>query len=822
MPPNEHALAAEQLRLRTDPAEVGIDSTESAPPLEHIIGQERAVRSIEFGVEMPGEQYNIAVVGPPGTGRSRVTQQFLREQACKQRVPEQWCYVNNFEDPLRPKALSAPSGRATELRKEMEELVKQLREDIPRTLEGDLYAERRREITMAFQERQQALMQDLEQYVQERGFALMRSQMGLHIAPVVEGEPLSSEAYEQLDPETRQRLESYRPALTEKFENTMRQTRDLDRQRRQAMEQVRDELVGFVVDQLIADLRAMFNDCPDILAYLTAVRNDVVENADQFATDQQEQQMPLPFVPQRAQQESWFNRYAVNVLSEPDADNCAPVVIEDNPTYQNLIGRIEFRAEFGAMVTDFTQIRAGALHRANGGYLVIEARNLLQQGLAWDGLKRALRNREIKVESIGQFFGLVSAATLEPEPIPLSVKVVMIGEEWLYQALNMLDEDFRKEFKVKAEFQSTMPRTPQAVREYASFIGDLVRRDNLRHFDAGAVAQVVEEASRMADDQQKLTTRMANVEDLVRQAAYWADRAGRTLVTAEDVGRAVGEQIYRLSHIAEQFVERIGEGVVLINTEGAEVGQVNGLSVISLSNFMFGIPSRVTARAFLGKAGVVSIDREVKMSGPIHDKGQLILSAWLASRFAQRTPLSMSATLTFEQSYGGIEGDSASSTELYALLSSLSGVPLKQSIAVTGSVNQAGQVQAIGGVNAKIEGFFDVCKAQGLTGDQGVMIPRSNVRHLMLRSDVLHAVETGRFGVYAVSTIEEGIEVLTGLPAGVADAEGRYPAESVFGRVQARLDEYDRLSKAKREEEEAEGGVLQRAEEEEEPPAQPQ
>ncbi len=822
MPPKDLALSVEQLRLRTDPASIGIDSTEAAPPLDHIIGQERAVRSIEFGVEMPGEQYNIAVVGPPGTGRSRVTQQFLREQACRQRVPDQWCYVNNFEDPLRPKAISTPSGRASALRKEMEELVKQLREDIPRTLEGDLYAERRREITLAFQERQQTLMQDLEQYVQERGFTLIRSQMGLHIAPVVEGEPLSSESYEQLDPETRERLESYRPALTEKFENTMRQTRDLDRQRRQALEEVRNELVGFVVDQLIGDIRAMFEDCPEILDFLTAVRNDVVENADQFAADQQqEQQTPMPFMPRRAQSEGWFNRYSVNVLSEPDADNCAPVVIEDNPIYQNLLGRIEFRAEFGAMVTDFTQIRAGALHRANGGYLVLDARNLLMQGLAWDALKRALRNREIKVESIGQFYGLVSTSTLEPEPIPLQVKVVMIGEEWLYQLLNLADEDFRKEFKVKAEFHSTMPRTAEAVREYASFIGDKVRNDNLRHFDAGAIAQVVEEASRMADDQEKLTARMAHVEDLVRQSAYWAERAGHPMVTAEDVGRAVGEQIYRLSHMAERFVERIDEGVVLINTDGAVAGQVNGLSVISLSDFQFGIPSRVTARTFLGKAGVVSIDREVKMSGPIHDKGQLILSAWLASRFAQQAPLSMSATLTFEQSYGGIEGDSASSTELYALLSSLSGVPLKQSIAVTGSVNQAGQVQAIGGANAKIEGFYDVCKAQGLTGDQGVMIPRSNMRHLMLRSDVLHAVEEGRFRVYAVSTIEEGIEVLTGVPAGEADDEGRYPADTVFGRVQERLDEYNRLSKQKREEEEGEG-TFRRGEEEEEEPGEPQ
>ncbi len=790
-------LSPADLRPRTDAGSIGIDSTEHAAPLDHIIGQERAVRAIEFGVEMPGEQYNIAVVGPPGSGRSSVANLYLRQQACHRPVPRQWCYVNNFDDPRRPIAVSTPPGQATVLRDEMDEFLAQLREDIPRTFDGDPFSERRREITLQFETRQQQMMQDLETYLQERGFTLMRSQMGLHIAPVVKGEVLSSEAYDQLDAETKQRLEGYRPELAEKFENTMRQTRDMDRERRQALERVRDELVGFVVDQLMVDVRTKFADSPKILSYLAAVRKDVIQNADEFLPDQQEQQPALPFLQRRGDDQGWFSRYAVNVLAEPGTDGCAPVIIEDNPTYQNLIGRIEFRAEFGAMATDFTQIRAGALHRANGGYLVLEARDLLSQAMAWDGLKRALKTREIRVESINQFYGMVSTTTLEPEPIPLQVKVVIISDEYLYQLLSTADEDFRETFRVKAEFRSTMPRDAQAVRDYASFIGDTCREQGLHHLDAGAVAVVVDESARAADDQHKLSTRMSTVVDLVRQSSFWAERAGHALVTAEDVARAVGEQTYRLSNVAERFVERIGEGVVLIATDGAQVGQVNGLSVVGMSDFQFGIPSRVTARTFLGRAGVVSIDREVKMSGPIHDKGQLILSAWLGSRFAQKAPLSVSATLTFEQSYGGIEGDSASSTELYALLSSLSGVALKQNIAVTGSVNQAGVVQAIGGANNKIEGFYDVCKALGLTGDQGVMIPRSNVRHLMLRDDVVKAVEENRFHIYAVSTIEEGIELLSGVAAGEADAEGTYPPESVFGRVQARLAEYTRLSKEK-------------------------
>jgi len=809
-------LSAEQLRRCTDPAEVQIESTEQAREQDRIIGQERAVRSIEFGVKMPGQQYNITAVGQPGSGRTTIVQRLLNQQARERPVPKEWCYVHNFEEPRNPRALSAPAGRATRLRKEMEDLINQLREDIPRTLEGELYEQRQREIQLEFQSRQQELIEALESYLNERGFTLIRSQMGLHIAPVVDGQPISSKQYEQLPPERRKELESHRPELMEQFDATMRKTRELDRERRRALEKVRNELVGFVIDQLIEDIREQFQDCPEILEYLGQVRNDVVDNADEFMPQQQ-----LPFPLPRQMGRSWFNRYAVNVLAE-SRDECAPVIIEDNPTYPNLIGRIEHRPEFGTMVTDFTQIRAGALHRANGGYLVVEARNLLSHPMAWDGLKRALRNREIKIEEMAQFYGLLSTSTLEPEPIPLSpdTKVVIISDELLYQLLNLYDEDFRDQFKVKAEFHATMARDAKAVQEYTRFVADVCRREGLPRFDATGVARIIDEASRMAEDQNKLTTRMADVADLIRQSVYWAEQAGHSLVTAEDVGRAVGESIYRVSHIAERFVQRIGEGVVLISTEGTAVGQVNGLSIIQLSDFRFGVPSRVTARTFAGKSGVVSIDREVKMSGPIHDKGQLILSAWFANHFAQRAPLSMSATLTFEQSYSGVEGDSAASTELYALLSSLSGIPIRQNLAVTGSVNQAGEIQAIGGVNAKIEGFFDVCKSRGLTGDQGVLVPSANVQHLMLREDVLEAARRGAFHIYSVNTVEQGIELLTGVPAGEMDEEGNYPEDSIFGKVQRRLEEYARASEPGKEEgrEKSEFTPLGKGEEEEPTP----
>lgn len=804
-------LQAVQLRRHTDPATFTFKSTAELPPLQKIIGQERAVRSIDFGVDMPNFGYNIYVVGPPGSGRTTTVRQFLDRRAAQRPVPQEWCYVHNFDDPRRPKAISLPAGRASKLQKAMVDLVRQLQQELPRAFEGEFFEQRRREIALELQRKQQELFQNLERYLNERGFALLRTQMGLSIAPMLNGEVLTGEAYDKLDPETKHKFESYRPELQEQYDKTMRAARELDRRGKQALENLSRDLSGFVVDHLLDDVKEQFADCPKVLAYLDAVRKDVVENASDFLVGAEEDKSPFAAMA-RATRERGLDRFKVNVLAEVRDDQGAPVVIEYNPTYHNLIGRMEHRAEFGAMVTDFNQIRAGALHRANGGYLVLEARALLSNPLAWEGLKRALRSHEIKIEEIAQLVGLVATVTLEPEPIPLDVKVIIIGDERLYELLNIYDEDFGELFKVKAQFVTTVPLDEQIGQDYAVFVGDLCRREKLRHFGPDAMAVVVDEAARLADHQKKVITRFAEVADLVREASFWAGRAGHELVTAEDVRAAIQERQYRMSYIAERYRERIMEGVILVDTQGAAVGQINGLSVISLANYEFGIPSRLTAKTFMGKSGVVSIEREVKMSGPIHDKGQLILAAYLASRFAQKRPLSMSATLTFEQNYSGVEGDSASSTELYAILSSLSDLPIKQNLAVTGSVNQFGGVQAIGGVNAKIEGFFDVCKARGLTGDQGVMIPASNVQHLMLREDVVQAVAEGKFHIYAVSTIEEGIELLTGVPAGEPDAEGNYPEGTVYARVQAKLQRYAEAEKEEKKKEEEDKPEAQKVE----------
>lgn len=782
-------LDAAQLRHVCDPAVFTFASTEELPPLERVLGQDRAVQAIDFGVDMPNYGYNIFAMGPAGSGRTTAVRQFLDQRAAERPAPPEWCYVYNFDDARRPRAISVPPGRATALRRAMEGLVQQLQVEIPRAFEGQPFEEKRRELILSLQQKQQALFQNLDAYLKARGFALIRSESGLAIAPIgADGEVLSAEAYQKLSPEDRKRYEAYRAELQGEFDQAMREARELDRQGKRALESITSELASFVVDGLVSEVREQFLDCPKVLDYLDAVRRDVVSNVQQFLPSPE---VNVPFALQNVGDGArWFSRYVVNVLVETAECTCAPVVVEDNPTYPNLVGRIEHRAEFGTMVTDFTQIRAGALHRANGGYLVVEAKNILANALSWDALKRALHNREIKIEEMAQFYGLIAASTLDPEPIPLEIKVVIIGDAQLYSLLYAYDEDFREQFKVKAEFTRQMPRDAATERDHALFVGNICRHEGLRHFTPAAVARLVDESSRLADNQGKLTTHFASVADLVREASFWAGRAGHKLVLAEDVQRAVSERTARLDRVVEQYIESVLDGVILIATEGSVVGQVNGLSVLQSGDFVFGLPSRISARTFLGRAAVVSIEREVRMSGPIHDKGQLILTGYLSSRFAQKHPLSMSASLTFEQLYSGVEGDSASSTELYALLSSLADAPLKQSLAVTGSVNQFGQVQAIGGANHKIEGFFDVCKSRGLTGEQGVLIPAANVRHLMLREDVVEAVAQGQFHIYAVSTIEEGIELLTGLPAGSPNEEGDYPEDTVYGRVQAKLARY--------------------------------
>lgn len=788
-------LRAEELRRTCDPGQFSFKSTAELTELAGIIGQERATKAIDFGIEIPSEGYNIYALGPSGSGRTTVIKEFLQKKVSNGVVPDSWAYVNNFDDAYQPHALSLPADKGCAIRDEMDELLDALREELPRAFEGEQYEQHYNRIGRELDEARTAKFQGLEARMTERGFALLRTPMGLVIAPVIDGEVLSREQYEQLPPEKKSDLEQYRPQLQSELEKTMREVRVLERDAKAQLRQLDRQTADYSIGHHFESFRTKYPDVDGLLQFLDAVRKDILAKVEQFkrpvpsSGEEPSSSEEGPFTFMTRFRRSPFEKYRINVI----VDNCevegAPVVEEANPTYYNLVGRIEHRAEFGTLVTDYSAIKAGSLHRANGGYLIIDTLDLLRNPLAWDALKRALRSAEIKIEEMAQQLGLIATATLAPEPIPLKVKVVLIGDPTTYYLLYNLDEDFQELFKVKADFAVDMDWTTENLEKVALFIHDRCKEADLKHFELGAVAKIVEHAARLVEDQEKLTTRFGQLKDTIHEADYWAGRNGHDLVTADDVQRAIEGRVYRANQIEERIREQIEKGTLMVDTEGEVVGQVNGLSIINLGDYYFGRPSRITAQTFMGSKGVINIEREAKMSGNIHDKGVMILAGYLGGKYAQDRPLSLSASICFEQSYGAVEGDSASSAELYAILSRLSGLPIKQGIAITGSVNQRGEIQPIGGVTKKIEGFFDVCRVRGLTGEQGVIIPQQNVRNLMVREDVGEAVKQGKFHVYPVSTLDEGIAILTGRDAGERQEDGTYPEDSANYLVDKQLQE---------------------------------
>jgi lon-related putative ATP-dependent protease len=772
-------LEASKLYQRCDPNLFDFETTAELEPLEQVVGQPRAVEALQFGMGIEQEGYNLFALGPSGTGKRSVVRQFFERRAASEPVPDDWCYVNNFEETYKPRALCLPAGKGGDFHDHMEHLVEELLAALS--------------IQEEFQEQQSQVFGEIQKQAQEANVALIRTPVGFAAAPMRDGEVLSPEEIGNLPEEEQERLKEKVAELQEQLRKALRQVPSQQREIQERMTELDREVAGFAVGGLIDELREKYADFDQVVEHLDAVQKDIIDHARELLSSGEEQfDLAAMLQGDGAQRqalvgEALLRRYQVNVLVDHGGAEGAPVVYEDPPTYQNLIGRVEHRAQFGALLTDFNLIKPGALHRANGGYLILDARKVLTQPYAWEGIKRALQAGEIRIESIGQMLSLISTISLEPEPIPLRVKVALFGDRMLYYLLWQLDPDFAELFKVEADFEDQMDRDGENQLLYARLISTLAQREELRPLDRSAAARVIERSARLAGDAEKLSIRMRGITDLLREANYWAGESGNGTITAADVQRAIDAQIYRADRLRERMQEAILRDTVLIDTEGGEIGQVNGLSVIMLGNFMFGRPSRITARVRMGKGEVVDIEREVELGGPIHSKGVLILSGFLGARYAEERPLSLSASLVFEQSYGGVEGDSASSAELYALLSAIAEVPIKQSLAVTGSVNQRGQVQAIGGVNEKIEGFFDICKARGLAGEQGVLIPASNVKHLMLRRDVIQAVEDGQFHVYPVETIDQGIEILTGVPAGERDEEGNYPEGSVNARVEQRL-----------------------------------
>lgn len=777
-------LLPEKLRKEIDPETIHCTTTEELSPLEGIIGQERAVKSLEFGLGIKEHGFNIYVAGLPGTGKETAVKNFLEALAKTKPVPSDWCYVNNFSNAYEPTAVKLPPGKGKEFQKDMTNLINEARRVLPETFQSEDYSAKQEATIKEIEEERKNLLSEISQKAQQEGFILQSSPIGLLTIPIVDGKPINDKEFMELSPEKRDEIQQKREKLTEDLRATMRQLRGLQEEINEKIKELNHDVALFAIGHLVKRLKEKYTEISDIVAYLEDVQKDIVSNVMQFIKPETPKTpVPVPWL-----EELPFRKYEVNVIVDNAELKGSPVIIEHNPTYQNLFGRIEKEAQFGVLTTDFTMIRGGSLHKANGGYLVLPVEELFRNMFSWDGLKRDLMNNCITIEEAAERLGYMTTKGLRPQPVPLDIKVVLLGNPLVYHLLYQGDPAFKELFKVKADFDTTMDRTQENIREYAGFICTLCRKEGLKHLDASAVSKVVAYSSRLTADQEKLSTRFADVADIIREANYYAVKDNAEYVTGDHIKKAIEEKVYRSNLIQEKIEEMVERGVILIDTEGKATGQVNGLSVISLGDFSFGRPSRVTASTGIGREGIIDIEREAQLGGRIHAKGVMILSGYLNQKYAQDNPLSLTARLVFEQSYEGVEGDSASSTELYAILSSLSGLPINQKIAVTGSVNQKGEVQAIGGVNEKIEGYFAVCTVKGLNGEQGVMIPESNVQNLMLKEEVVEAVKAGKFHIFSVKTIDEGIEILTGVKAGIRK-NGTFEEGTVNDRVDKRLKE---------------------------------
>ncbi len=793
-------VSKEEFYRCCEPSEFSFNTTDEIPPLKETIGQERALRALDFGLGINSHGFNIYILGESGTGKMTTIKKILEEKAKHEPAPDDWCYVYNFKNEDEPKALSLSPGTGLSFQKEMEGLINVLRQEIPKIFESKEYERQRTALLEEFQQRQKMLFAEIEKEAKKKDFMLRKTSSGLALVPVKKtGEALSEEEYENLEPKVKKKVEGIGKELQEKLDDVLRLVREKEKKIKKEMTQLEQEVVLSSVGHSIDELKNIYKDNAEILKYLDEVKEDILEHLDDFKP-QEEQTPALPFLKPMKTEPS-FIRYSVNVFVDNGDLKGAPVVIETNPTYYNLLGRIEHKFQYGMAMTDFSMIKAGSLYKANGGYLVINALDVLKNIFVYDALKRTIKDREIKMEDVWEQYRLISTITLKPKAIPFNVKIILVGNPQLYYLLYNLDEEYRELFKVKADYENRMDRNKENMLKYASFVRATCTEKGLLPFDRNAVAKIVEYGSRLAEHRHKLSAKFAEVADILKEADYWAKRSKNSIVTSKDVEKALDEKRYRANKVQEKILEAVRDGTILVDTEGSVVGQINGLSVLDLGDYRFGMPSRITAKTYTGKAGIVNIEREAKLSGKIHEKAILILTAYLGGKYATKHSLSLSSSLTFEQQYTEIEGDSATCAEVYALLSSIAGVPIKQSFAVTGSMNQHGEVQPIGGVNEKIEGFYEVCKLYGLNGKHGVIIPRQNLIHLMLRNEVVDAIKNGDFNVYTIDNIEDGIETLTGMPAGQLQPDGNYPKETFNFLVAKKLKE---LSEAVKEEKEPE------------------
>ena len=789
-------VPVEKLRWRCDPEALPFETTQAVQACEEIIGQERAQEAIRLGLNIHSVGYNIFVTGLTGTGRFTTIKCILEELNIQSKIPNDFCYVNNFKNPDMPHMLSLPPGQGNAFKKEMENLIETLKKKIPLMFENETYLNKKKEVVEKFRNKQAEMFREFEKKVNKEGFALVQIQMGPYsrpgIFPLVEGNPVNMEQLESMVEENKfskeelEKLKEKQVHLVNELEDIFKETRKSEKEIKEELTSLDNEVISPAVKDSISDIKEKF-DHEKVHQYLDEVQEDILTNLGRFR-EKEETPPPIPglVLPQTVDS---FSEYQVNVLVDNSETKGAPTIVETTPNYRNLFGTIERVVErSGIWKTDFLHIKAGSFLRANGGYLIFNALDALMEPGVWPALKRTLKNQVIEIQTYDPFY-FFSTSALKPEPTECNTKVILIGDAQIYYLLYSLDDDFKKIFKIKADFDSVMNKDNDKIQQYASFIRKICDEDKLRPLDKTGIAAVVEHGVRITGRQKKLSTRFHLIADLLKESNYWAEKDGSDVITEKHVDQAIERRNYRVNLIEEKIQEMIDDGTILIDSDGAVVGQVNGLSVYNLGDYMFGKPSRITAKTSLGKAGIINIEREAEMSGPIHNKGVYILTGYLRGKYAQDKPITMSASLCFEQSYSGVEGDSASSTEIYALLSSISGLPLRQDIAVTGSVNQKGEVQPIGGVNEKIEGFFDVCRAKGLTGKQGVMIPHLNVDDLMLRKDVVRAVKERKFHVYPVKTIDQGIEILTGMEAGEMLEGGRFKEGTVNERVDQKLRE---------------------------------
>lgn len=793
-------LTSEQLYRKCDAAKFDFTTTADLEERLSALGQDRAICAVELGINIKSRGYNLFCLGPEGTGKTSLVKRILEKEGKQRPTPDDWAYVYNFDEPHKPIAVNFPAGAAAGFAKDMEEFAYAMEHDLPEAVKNELYEEQLSVIREKYQEKRNDYVKVLQKKAKGKKVSLLHMPMGVVVAPMKNGEIISPDVFDTLSDDEKNEIMADLNAMQEEIAQHQDDAPGWEEKQTEEIKKLQEKLVKDAIKKPINDIKQKYRGNKKVAEYLKAVQNYILENIpsfvpnyDQDSKPQTEEEPMAGLLSQlkNQQEEDKYSKFKVNVVVKNVPDSGAPIVLLDHPTQGNLVGKVERIQQFGALITDFTLIKGGALHRANGGFLLIDARKLLLQPYSWDSLKRALASKEIKIEAPSEDTSF-STISLDPQPIPLDVKVVMTGDAELYDLLSERDPDFSDYFKVEADFGMIIDRTDENEVEYAKLIGSLTKKKNLRSLNKQAVARVIEYSSRLADDSEKLTAHVSSIGDLLKEADYWARKSKASQIGKNHVDQAIKSQIYRSDRVNRAMLEQIDKGTILLDVKGERVGQINGLVVYNFTRNSFGKPTRITTQVRLGRGEFINIEREVAMSGPIHSKGVLILQALIANRFAKRSPLSLSASIVFEQSYGGVDGDSASSTEYYCLLSAIANLPIKQSLAVTGSINQFGEIQPIGGVNEKIEGFFEVCKYNGLTGKQGVIIPRTNVVNLMLREDVLEAVENGQFSIYAIDDVDDGIELLTGIPAGKADKRGRFPKGTVNYMVQQSLEEYYR------------------------------